>query len=74
MAGIVVERFGQLAGLLSATAAGLLTVSIVSVFMPETKPLIPSQGIAAGTQNFARWVSPSFGEKVHALLVRDRRR
>jgi MFS family permease len=36
--GIVSQRFGYTAGLLSVTAVGLLAVVIVLLFMPETKP------------------------------------
>jgi hypothetical protein len=35
--GLVVERFGHAAGLLSVTAVGLVGVAIVWAFMPETK-------------------------------------
>jgi MFS family permease len=35
--GLVVERFGHAAGLLSVTAVGLLGAAIVWAFMPETK-------------------------------------
>ena len=36
--GIVTQRFGYAAGLLSVTGIGLLAVAIVLIFMPETKP------------------------------------
>jgi MFS family permease len=36
--GIVTQRFGYAAGLLGVTAAGLMAVVVVLVFMPETKP------------------------------------
>src|SRR6516225_10246762 len=36
--GIVTQRFGYSAGLLSVTAVGLMAVVTVLVFMPETKP------------------------------------
>jgi len=36
--GIVTQRFGSSAGLLSATGMGLMAVVIVLAFMPETKP------------------------------------
>jgi MFS family permease len=36
--GIVTQRFGYSAGLLSATGMGLMAVVIVLAFMPETKP------------------------------------
>jgi MFS family permease len=36
--GIVTQRFGYTAGLLSVTGVGLMAVVIVLVFMPETKP------------------------------------
>ena len=50
--GIVTQRFGYMAGLLSITAAGLLAVAIVLVFMPETKPpaLPRSLGVPASDQ------------------------
>jgi MFS family permease len=81
MSGLVVERFGQLAGMLSATAVGATAVAIVLAFMPETKPSTPSQGPAADQNPSVRtWlesllgrVAPSLEEKVHALFARDRR-
>jgi MFS family permease len=51
MSGIIVERFGQLAGLLSATAVGVTAVAIVLAFMPDTKPSIPSQAPATWLEN-----------------------
>jgi MFS family permease len=36
--GIVTQRFGYTAGLLSVTGVGLIAIAIVLVFMPETKP------------------------------------
>jgi MFS family permease len=42
ISGVVVERFGQAAGLLSVLAVGLVAVVIVVVFMPETKPSTPA--------------------------------
>jgi len=36
--GIVTQRFGYAAGLLSVTGVGLMAVAIVLIFMPETKP------------------------------------
>jgi MFS family permease len=42
ISGVVVERFGQAAGLLSVLAVGLIAVVIVVVFMPETKPSTPA--------------------------------
>jgi MFS family permease len=36
--GIVTQRFGYMAGLLSVTGVGLMAVVIVLAFMPETKP------------------------------------
>lgn len=38
MTGIVTQRFGYTAGLLSVTVVGLMAVVTVLVFMPETKP------------------------------------
>jgi MFS family permease len=38
LSGLVVGRFGQLAGFLSITAVALTAVAILWVFMPETKP------------------------------------
>jgi MFS family permease len=40
VSGIIVEKFGHIAGLLGMTAVGVLTVAIVLAFMPETKPSI----------------------------------
>jgi MFS family permease len=37
MSGIVVEKFGQMAGFLSVAMVGLMAVAIFWVFMPETK-------------------------------------
>ena len=41
ISGVVVEKFGQAAGLSSVLAVGLLAVAIVVAFMPETKPATP---------------------------------
>jgi MFS family permease len=41
MSGLVVNRFGDMAGLVSVTSTGLIAVAILFVFMPETKPLAP---------------------------------
>jgi MFS family permease len=41
ISGVVVEKFGQAAGLLSVLAVGLIAVAIVVAFMPETKPATP---------------------------------
>jgi MFS family permease len=38
MSGLIVERFGDMAGFLAVTAVGLLAVAILFAFMPETKP------------------------------------
>lgn len=38
ISGLVVERFGAVAGFLSIAAVGLLAVAILWLFMPETKP------------------------------------
>jgi MFS family permease len=38
LSGVIVQTFGQAAGLLSVTAVGLLSVAVVLAFMPETKP------------------------------------
>jgi len=40
ISGLVVEKFGDMAGFLSVTAAGLVAVAIPLLFMPETKPLV----------------------------------
>jgi MFS family permease len=37
ISGLVVERFGHMAGFLSVTTVGLIAVAILWVFMPETK-------------------------------------
>ena len=39
MSGLVVSRYGDMAGFLSVTAIGLIAVATLLVFMPETKPL-----------------------------------
>ena len=39
MSGLVVSRYGDIAGFLSVTAIGLIAVATLLVFMPETKPL-----------------------------------
>ena len=44
VSGIIVEKFGYIAGLLGVTAVGLLAVAIVLAFMPETKPATKSGG------------------------------
>jgi MFS family permease len=41
--GIVTQRFGYAAGMLSVTGVGLMAVTIVLIFMPETKPAAPSR-------------------------------
>jgi MFS family permease len=38
ISGLVVERFGHMTGFLSVTIVGLITVAILWMFMPETKP------------------------------------
>jgi MFS family permease len=43
--GIVTQRFGYAAGMLSVTGVGLMAVAIVLIFMPETKPAAPSRPI-----------------------------
>jgi MFS family permease len=48
ISGVVVERFGQAAGLLSVLAVGLVAVVIVIVFMPETKPSTPASESTKG--------------------------
>jgi MFS family permease len=50
--GIVTQRFGYTAGLLSVTGVGLMAVATVLVFMPETKPPVPSRplGVPASDQ------------------------
>jgi len=82
MSGIVVERFGQMAGLLSVTAVGSMAVAIVVAFMPETKPSTGPQGLGSNSQspmpvrtrleNIVGRVSRSLDRKVHTLLVRTR--
>jgi MFS family permease len=49
--GIVTQRFGYTAGLLSVTGMGLLAVAIVLVFMPETKPQVPSRPLGVPTSD-----------------------
>lgn len=48
ISGIVVERFGYTAGLLSVTAVGLMAVAIGAAFMPETKPSTVPQRSGTG--------------------------
>jgi MFS family permease len=48
--GIITQRFGYTAGLLSVTALGLLAVAIALIFMQETKPLPPRLGVPASDQ------------------------
>jgi len=38
ISGLVVERFGHMAGFFSVTIVGLVAVAILWAFMPETKP------------------------------------
>jgi MFS family permease len=49
--GIVTQRFGYTAGLLSVTGVGLMAVAIVLVFMPETKPPAPSRRLGVPTSD-----------------------
>jgi MFS family permease len=49
--GIVTQRFGYTAGLLSVTGVGLMAVAIVLVFMPETKPQAPSRPLGVPTSD-----------------------
>ena len=49
--GIVTQRFGYTAGLLSVTGVGLMAVAVVLVFMPETKPQVPSRPLGALTSD-----------------------
>jgi MFS family permease len=46
VSGLVVGRFGDVAGFLSVTAVGLIAVVILLLFVPETKPLLPRQALA----------------------------
>jgi MFS family permease len=39
MSGLVVNRFGEMAGFLGVTSIGLIAAAILLLFMPETKPL-----------------------------------
>jgi MFS family permease len=50
--GIVTQKFGYAAGLLSVTGVGLMAVAIVLIFMPETKPAALPQplGVPASDQ------------------------
>jgi MFS family permease len=48
--GIVTQRFGDTAGLLSVTGVGLMAVAIALVFMPETKPLPRRLGVPTSDQ------------------------
>ena len=49
LSGIVYQKFGQMAGLLSVTAVGILSVVIVVAFMPETRPFSRPQTRASTT-------------------------
>jgi len=40
VSGLIVARYGQMAGLLSVTAIGLLAVAILATFMPETRSTV----------------------------------
>jgi MFS family permease len=48
--GIVTQKFGYTAGLLSVTGVGLLAVAIALVFMRETKPLPQRLGVPTSDQ------------------------
>jgi MFS family permease len=43
ISGLIVARFGDLPGFLSMSAAGLIAVLVVLVYLPETKPSAPSR-------------------------------
>jgi MFS family permease len=47
VSGLVVERFGQMAGFLSVTTIGLMAFAILWAFMPETNPSAPRRRPAA---------------------------
>ncbi len=49
--GIVTQRLGYTAGLLSVTGVGLMAVAIALVFMPETKPQVPSRPLGVPTSD-----------------------
>ncbi len=49
--GIVAQRFGYTAGLLSVTGVGLMAVAIALIFMPETKPQAPSRPFGVPTSD-----------------------
>jgi MFS family permease len=50
--GIVTQRFGNTAGLLSVTGVGFMAVVIILVFMPETKPPARPQPLGASPDAF----------------------
>jgi MFS family permease len=50
--GIVTQRFGNTAGLLSVTGVGFMAVVIILVFMPETKPPARPQPPGASAHAF----------------------
>jgi MFS family permease len=50
--GIVTQRFGNTAGLLSVTGVGFMAVVIILVFMPETKPPARPQPLGASADAF----------------------
>jgi MFS family permease len=59
--GIVTQRFGYTAGLLSVTGVGLMAVAIVLVFMPETKPQVPSRPLGVPTSDQEQFPSGQVG-------------
>jgi MFS family permease len=59
--GIIMQRFGYTAGLLSVTGVGLMAVAIVLVFMPETKPQVPSRPLGALTSDQDQFPSGQVG-------------
>jgi sugar phosphate permease len=59
--GIITQRFGYTAGLLSVTGVGLMAVAVVLVFMPETKPQVPSRPLGALTSDQDQFPSGQVG-------------
>jgi MFS family permease len=59
--GIVTQRFGYAAGLLSVTGVGFMAVAIVLVFMPETKPPAPSRQPGVPTSDHEQLQSGQVG-------------
>jgi MFS family permease len=51
VSGLIVARFGDMAGFLSVTAVGLIGVAILFLFMPETKPPVARSTVGSVDPN-----------------------